>query len=58
VAEYIGSHAEANDAIILVGGHMLPAFTYYYRGGLPVYPLPDRLVVSTKEPLDYRAAEQ
>jgi 4-amino-4-deoxy-L-arabinose transferase-like glycosyltransferase len=58
VAEYISSHAEANDAIILVGGHMLPAFTYYYRGELPIYPLPDRLVVSTKEPLNYRAAEQ
>jgi hypothetical protein len=58
VAEYISSHAKANDAIILVGGHMLPAFTYYYRGELPIYPLPDRLVVSTKEPLDYRAAEQ
>jgi len=58
VAEYIGSHAEANDAIILVGGHMLPAFTYYYRGELPIYPLPEGLVVSTKEALDYRAAEQ
>ncbi|HID63585.1 MAG TPA: hypothetical protein EYP49_12735 [Anaerolineae bacterium] len=58
VAEYIGSHAEDKDAIILVGGHMLPAFAYYYQGSLPVYPLPDRLVVSTKDPLDYRAAEQ
>jgi mannosyltransferase len=58
VAEYISSHAEAKDAIILVGGHMLPAFTYYYRGELPIYPLPEGLVVSIKEPLDYRAAEQ
>jgi hypothetical protein len=58
VAEYIGSHAEAKDAIILVGGHMLPAFTYYYRGNLPIYPLPEGLVVSTKDPLDYGAAEQ
>ncbi len=58
VAEYISSHAEAKDAIILVGGHMLPAFTYYYRGELPVYPLPEGLVLSIKEPLDYRAAGQ
>ena len=58
VAAYISSHAEAKDAIILVGGHMLPAFAYYYRGELPVYPLPEGLVVSTKEPLDYRAAER
>jgi mannosyltransferase len=58
VAEYISSHAEAKDAIILIGGHMFPAFTYYYRGNLPVYPLPEGLVVSTKEPLDYRAAER
>jgi hypothetical protein len=58
VAEYISSYAEAKDAIILVGGHMLPAFTYYYRGDLPVCPLPEGLVVSTKEPLDYRAAER
>jgi hypothetical protein len=58
VAEYTSSHAEAEDAIILVGGHMLPAFTYYYRGELPVYPLPEGLVVSTREVLDYRAAER
>ena len=58
VAQYISSHAEAKDAIILLGGHMLPAFTYYYQGSLPVHPLPERLVVSTRDPLDYRAAEQ
>jgi mannosyltransferase len=58
VAEYINSHAEAEDAIVLLGGHMLPAFTYYYRGELPVYPLPEGIVLSTKEPLDYRAADQ
>jgi len=58
VAEYISSHAKAKDAIVLVGGHMLPAFAYYYRGELPVHPLPEGLVVSTKEALDYRAAEQ
>ncbi|MBM4467663.1 MAG: hypothetical protein FJ014_19265 [Chloroflexi bacterium] len=58
VAEYISSHAEDKDAILLVGGHMLPAFTYYYRGELPVYPLPECLVVSIKEPLDYRSAER
>jgi mannosyltransferase len=58
VAEYISSHAEAEDAIILVGGFMLPAFNYYYQGDLPVYPIPEGLVVSTREPLDYRAAEQ
>ncbi|MGA9349959.1 MAG: glycosyltransferase family 39 protein [Anaerolineae bacterium] len=58
VAGYISSHAEAKDAIILVGGHMLPAFTYYYRGDLPVYPIPESIVLSTKEPLDYRAAER
>ncbi len=58
VAEYIGSHAEPKDAIVLVGGHMLPAFAYYYRGELPVHPLPEGLVLSTREPLDYRAAER
>jgi mannosyltransferase len=58
VAGYISSNVEATDSIILVGGHMVPAFTYYYRGALPVHPLPAGLVVSTKEPLDYRSAEQ
>ena len=58
VAEYISAHAEAKDAIILVGGHMLPAFTYYYRGELPVYPFPESIVLSTREPLDYRAADR
>jgi hypothetical protein len=37
---------------------MLPAFTYYYRAELPVHPLPEGLVLSTKDPLDYRAADQ
>ena len=58
VAEYVSSHAETKDAIILLGGHMLPAFTYYYRGELPIYPLPEGLIVSTREPLDYRTAER
>ncbi|MEE8162502.1 MAG: glycosyltransferase family 39 protein [Anaerolineae bacterium] len=58
VAEYISSHAEAKDTIILLGGHMLPGFTYYYRGKLPIYPIPEGMVLSTREPLDYQAADR
>jgi len=59
VAEYIRSHSQPGDAIILVGGHMQAAFGYYYNNrDLPVYPLPEGLILSTKEPLDYRDADE
>jgi len=58
VAEYIRSHGREGDAIVLVGGHMQAAFGYYYQEDLPVYPLPGGLILSTKEPLDYRAADE
>ncbi len=58
VARYIATHASANDLIVLVGGHNYPAFTYYYRGPLPVLPLPDRLLPTTREPIDLRALGQ
>jgi hypothetical protein len=55
VVDYIVSHALPDDAILLISGHMYPAFSYYYEGELPVHPLPRGLLPSTKEPLDYRA---
>ena len=55
VARYIKAHATADDLIVLVGGHNYPAFTYYYRGPLPVLPLPDRLLPNTREPIDLGA---
>ena len=58
VAEYIRSHGQEGDAIVLVGGHMQAAFGYYYQGHLPVHPLPRGLILSTKAPLDYRAADE
>jgi len=55
VAEYIETHASGDDVIVLLGGHSYPAFTYYYRGPLPVLPVPKRLLPTTREPIDIRA---
>jgi mannosyltransferase len=52
VARYITEHATPDDLIVLVGGHSYPAFVYYYRGPLPVLPLPDKLLPTTQQPID------
>ena len=57
MAHYIEDHASPTDLIVLVGGHSYPAFTYYYRGALPVLPLPDELLPTTQQPIDLRALE-
>jgi mannosyltransferase len=57
VARYIEENAAPDDLIVLVGGHGAPAFTYYYRGPLPVLPLPDALLPTTRAPLDVHALE-
>jgi 4-amino-4-deoxy-L-arabinose transferase-like glycosyltransferase len=57
VAHYIEEHASPEDLIVILGGHGSPAFRYYYRGPLPVLPLPDRLLPDTRTPLDVRALE-
>jgi mannosyltransferase len=54
-ARYIDAQATPEDLIVLVGGHIYPAFTYYYGGPLPVVPLPDKLLPTTHEPIDPRA---
>jgi 4-amino-4-deoxy-L-arabinose transferase-like glycosyltransferase len=56
-ARYIEEHATESDLIVLVGGHSYPAFTYYYRGPLPVVPLPEDLLPTTREPIDLRSLE-
>jgi len=57
VAAYIQQHGTPDDLIVLLGGHSYPAFTYYYRQALPVLPLPDRLLPSTREPVDVSVLE-
>jgi uncharacterized membrane protein len=57
VARYIEEYATAQDLIVLLGGHNYPAFTYYYRGALPILPLPDGLLPDTRSPVDVRALE-
>lgn len=57
VARYIDEHAGANDLIVLVGGHSYPAFRYYYRGPLPILPLPGELLPTTQRPIDLRTLE-
>lgn len=55
VAGYIQTHELAGDAIILIGGHQLPAFTHYYRGDNSLVPLPPDLLPAAQAPLDARA---
>jgi hypothetical protein len=57
VARYVETHATPNDVIVLLAGHNAPAFTYYYRGPLPIVALPDKLLPDTRAPLDVDALE-
>jgi len=57
VAGYIASHALPDDLIVLVAGYNRPAFSYYYRGPLPVLPLPEELLPTTRRPLDLSALD-
>jgi hypothetical protein len=52
IAAYVDHHAGPLDTIVLLGGHSYPAFTYYYRGALPVLPLPGELLPTTRQPLE------
>lgn len=56
-ARYVETHATAQDLIVLLGGHNYPAFTYYYRGSLPILSLPDKLLPDTRAPVDVRALQ-
>jgi mannosyltransferase len=57
VARYIEAHATPDDLIVLLAGHSYPAFTYYYRGPLPVLPLPEGLLPATQSPIDLSALQ-
>jgi 4-amino-4-deoxy-L-arabinose transferase-like glycosyltransferase len=57
-AQYIQTHAEPSDAILLIGGHQAPAFTHYYHGTAPVIPLPPDLLPAAQSPLDARAVTE
>ena len=56
-ARYIEEHATDQDLIVLLGGHNRPAFTYYYRGPIPILALPGGLLPDTRAPVDVRALE-
>ncbi|MCL4459553.1 MAG: glycosyltransferase family 39 protein [Chloroflexi bacterium] len=58
VAGYIVAHEQPDDVIILVGGHALPAFDYYYRGQVPRYPLPPGIILSLQRPITNESLSQ
>ena len=58
VVDYVERRAQRGDAIVLIGGHSYPVFTYYFDGNLPIHPMPPGLLPSTREPLNYRAIEE
>jgi hypothetical protein len=43
VAAYIAREARAGDAILLSAPNQIEVFTYYYRGDLPIYGVPEGL---------------
>ncbi len=52
VVRYIEANAGDRDVVVLVGGYIYPAFTYYARRPLPVIPLPDALLPMTHQPVE------
>ncbi len=56
VARYIEAHAAPDEAILLVSGHMFPAFDYYYHGAVPTIRLPDDPTLNTEHVLGYETA--
>ena len=58
VAAYIMANEQLGDVIVLLSGHQLPVFDYYYRGLNTQYPLPDTIMPPAQSPLDYRAARE
>ena len=58
VATYISSNEKPGDVIVLLSGHQLPVFEYYYRGKSPVISMPDSIMPPAQSPLDYGAARR
>jgi hypothetical protein len=58
VAAYIAANEQPGDVIVLLSGHQLPVFEYYYRGKNPFISMPNSLMPPAQSPLDYRAARQ
>ncbi|MBN1934997.1 MAG: glycosyltransferase family 39 protein [Anaerolineae bacterium] len=52
VVEYVQEHETDNNLIVLVGGYTYPAFKYYYDGPSAILPLPDKLLPTTRDPVD------
>lgn len=58
VAAYIAAYERPGDVIVLLSGHQLPVFEYYYRGKNPFISMPNSIMPPAQSPLDYRAARQ
>jgi hypothetical protein len=54
VVSYIEANERTRDAILLVGGHQLPVFDYYYQGAAEVIALPRGLLPAAQSPIDWR----
>lgn len=57
VAEHIRTHMNADEAVILVSGHMAPAWTYY-APQIPAVRLPPIDVLDVNAVLDYAVGDQ
>ncbi len=52
VTEYMATHADPQDAVVIVAGHTVPAFEFYNRMGLDVYPIPAELLPRVSDPVE------
>jgi len=60
IASYIGGAGQEGDAIILDAPGQIEIFSYYYRGDLPIYPLPGQRPLDegkTREALEQMVAQ-
>lgn len=58
VANYVAAHAATDDAVILVSGHLFPAFDYYFHNpALPELRLPDDPTLNAEHVVGYAAAD-
>ena len=56
VTQTIEKNITPDEAILLVSGHMFPAFNYSYHGDAPTIRLPDDATLNTDHVLDYDTA--
>ncbi|NLE75378.1 MAG: hypothetical protein GX605_01330 [Chloroflexi bacterium] len=56
VARHVRGHAAADETVVLVSGHMVPVWDYYWPGS-PRIPVPPLRILDARDPVGWEAAE-